>query len=65
MDKKRIILDRKPAWQNEGYIILVALCREDRAVEFVTWFENADGETFSGHYNLDLEEALKEYQERT
>ena len=71
MDNTRVILERKEANQGigqvEGNIILVALCRGVKltAVEYVTWFENTDGDTFSGHYTVDLTDALNDFNNRS
>lgn len=56
-----IELDRKAAWKDEGFIIL---CVVPKRREFVTWFLDVKGRTYSGHYFPLLEGALEDFGKR-
>ena len=56
-----IELDCKAAWKAEGFIIL---CVVPKRREFVTWFIDVKGHTYSGHYFLSLEDAQEDFGKR-
>ena len=56
-----IELDRKAAWKDEGFIIL---CVIPKKREFVTWYVNGKGITYSGHYSPLLEDAMEDFGKR-
>lgn len=58
----RDVLERKPS-VNGGNIILVNLVT-DPFTPYVTWSEDQNGNTFSGHYFESYDEALKDYHKR-
>jgi hypothetical protein len=56
-----IILDAKQDFLNDAHIVL---CFIPARREFVTWWMNADMQTFHGHYALNLKDAFNEFRLR-
>ena len=57
-----IILESKASFKDEGFIVLAVVPQNS---EYVTWYMNEEGQTFHGHYTLDLEDAIKDFKERS
>ncbi len=57
-----MVLAVKPAWRDEGDIVL---CFIPSRKEFVTWHRNVDGATSSGHYTNSIVAAVEDYQNRS
>ena len=60
-DTGAIELDRKSAWKDEGFIIL---CVVPKRREFATWFLDAKGHTYAGHYFPLLKDAMEDFGKR-
>ena len=56
-----IVLEYKLTQLDKGYIILVIIPRQG---EYVTWWMNEEGNTFHGHYTLDLGDAIEDFKAR-
>jgi len=69
MDNRvRIELMRKATYQDHVDVVLYALVRDNKAVEFVTWIHNKDhgpDATYNGHYYVNLQHAIDDYMRRS
>ena len=69
MDSRvRVELMRKATYQDHVDVVLYALTRNGKAVEFVTWIHNKDhgpDATYNGHYYNQLSYALDDFNKRS
>ncbi len=56
-----IELNRKAAWNEEGFIILCVIPKKG---EFVIWYQGPDGPTVSGRYFQTLPDAFSHFTNR-